>query len=521
MIVVGVSRHGRLRRLFTGTTGDRIASLAGRDRRAPGHPRRGRPARRAGGGPLSPLVARRQVAGWVAAVVLPVRADRRAAPVRRHRPAAAGRRCSFLAGTVLVALVGGLLPGAARGRRRLPAPQLVLHPAGRHVHRRRAEEPAWPCWSSSRSRPGSRRWSTGPRGGPPRRPGPAPRPPRSARCPGRCSPARTPPRRSWSGCARRSARTPSSLLDAGPGGLDRWSPPAATRAPATPTRATPGSAWTTTTCSRCAGEPLRATRPAGAGGVRRADRPGAGVPTAARARGPGGRAGARRGDLDRAAAGGLPRPADPAGDHADRGRRAGHRRRPAPRPTSAAWSPRVDDVDRPARAPHRQPARPVPAAVRAGQAGAARPQPRRGAARSRSPGTRRAPSSLEVDESAPMVLTDAGLLERVVANLVGNAVRVSDGKPVRVLAHVLPDDRRDHGRRPRPRRTARRSGSGCSSRSSGSTTPRRAASGSVWPWPAASTEAIGGDALRRGHPRRRADHGAVGAPRQPAERHAA
>ena len=37
------------------------------------------------------------------------------------------------------------------------------------------------------------------------------------------------------------------------------------------------------------------------------------------------------------------------------------------------------------------------------------------------------------------MLTDAGLLERVVANLVGNAVRVSDGKPVRVLAHVLPE----------------------------------------------------------------------------------
>ena len=29
MVVVGVSRHGRLRRLFAGTTGDRIASLAG------------------------------------------------------------------------------------------------------------------------------------------------------------------------------------------------------------------------------------------------------------------------------------------------------------------------------------------------------------------------------------------------------------------------------------------------------------------------------------------------------------
>ncbi|CAI9402019.1 ATP-binding protein [Nocardioides sp. T2.26MG-1] len=46
--------------------------------------------------------------------------------------------------------------------------------------------------------------------------------------------------------------------------------------------------------------------------------------------------------------------------------------------------------------------------------------------------------SLEVDESAPLVLTDAGLLERVVANLVTNAVRASAGIPVRVLAHVLP-----------------------------------------------------------------------------------
>ncbi|MEI5673282.1 MULTISPECIES: sensor histidine kinase [unclassified Nocardioides] len=44
---------------------------------------------------------------------------------------------------------------------------------------------------------------------------------------------------------------------------------------------------------------------------------------------------------------------------------------------------------------------------------------------------------LEVDEDAPLVLTDAGLLERVVANLVGNAVRLSGGEPVRVLAHVL------------------------------------------------------------------------------------
>lgn len=48
--------------------------------------------------------------------------------------------------------------------------------------------------------------------------------------------------------------------------------------------------------------------------------------------------------------------------------------------------------------------------------------------------------TLELDESAPMVRTDAGLLERVVANLVANAVRVSRGTPVRVLAQVLADE---------------------------------------------------------------------------------
>ncbi|MCD4523554.1 ATP-binding protein [Nocardioides sp. cx-173] len=52
-----------------------------------------------------------------------------------------------------------------------------------------------------------------------------------------------------------------------------------------------------------------------------------------------------------------------------------------------------------------------------------------------------APGSVRLDfaESTPLVLTDAGLLERVVANLVTNAVRAADGGPVRVLAHALPD----------------------------------------------------------------------------------
>src|SRR6185312_4809883 len=70
MIIVGVSRHGRLRRLFAGTTGDRIASLAGSiDVHLVTHDQVGR---RVLARPLlSPLSPGRQLAGWVAAVVLP------------------------------------------------------------------------------------------------------------------------------------------------------------------------------------------------------------------------------------------------------------------------------------------------------------------------------------------------------------------------------------------------------------------------------------------------------------------
>jgi two-component system, OmpR family, sensor histidine kinase KdpD len=46
----------------------------------------------------------------------------------------------------------------------------------------------------------------------------------------------------------------------------------------------------------------------------------------------------------------------------------------------------------------------------------------------------------ETDESLPLVLTDAGLLERAVANLVENAVRHSPhGTPVRLCATVIPE----------------------------------------------------------------------------------
>ena len=51
-----------------------------------------------------------------------------------------------------------------------------------------------------------------------------------------------------------------------------------------------------------------------------------------------------------------------------------------------------------------------------------------------------APGAVELHlaEDAPMVCTDAGFLERVVANLVANAVRVSGGEPVQVLVHADP-----------------------------------------------------------------------------------
>ncbi|MFA6298464.1 MAG: DUF4118 domain-containing protein, partial [Nocardioides sp.] len=108
MIIVGVSRHGRLRRLFTGSTGDRIASLAGSiDVHLVTHEQvsravRSRPL-------LSPLSRSRQLAGWGLAVLLPllltVVLDRTAGTDQL-----AVAELLLLAATVAVALVGGLLP---------------------------------------------------------------------------------------------------------------------------------------------------------------------------------------------------------------------------------------------------------------------------------------------------------------------------------------------------------------------------------------------------------------------------
>ena len=86
----------------------------------------------------------------------------------------------------------------------------------------------------------------------------------------------------------------------------------------------------------------------------------------------------------------------------------------------------------------------------------------------------------------PTVMADAGLLERVVVNIVANAQRFAPpGEPPVVGAtprrrRVVLQRHRPRARDPGVRRTI-----GCSSRSSGSATRPAPGSASGWPWPAA------------------------------------
>ena len=483
MIVVGVSRHGR-RPPPVHRHDRRPDRPAGRgDRRAPGHPRRGdrarpgrrRSSRRCRAAASSPAGSPRCVLPAALTWVLHLFEDTDQLPLAtlsllaQHRAGRPGRRPA---------------PGAARRGRRLPGPQLVLHAAGRHVHRLGAEEPRGPGGLRRGRRRG--RVGRGPglapgRSRPPRR---APRPPRSARCPARCSPARTPPRRSWSGCARPSARTPSPCWSGRRRAGACWPRPA-TRAPPTPGRGRhPGRGRRRPRASRCAASRCgpRDQRVLEAfavqtGLVLEYRRLRAREERAAAARG-------GRGDVDRAAARGLPRPADAAGDDADRRRRAGGRRarrgrprragrcRRGGRPTSSRGSSTTCST-----CPGCSPGSSSPSCGRAASTRCCRsrcPATRRGRSRSRS--TRRCRSCC----------TDSGLLERVVANLVGNAVRVSNGKPVRVLGARPPGHGRDPGRGPGPRRTARAAGADVRAVPAARRRRRPAASGSASPSPAAS-----------------------------------
>ncbi len=108
MIVVGVSRHGRLRRLFTGTTGDRIASVAGSiDVHLVTHDEVARTTRSRQ--LLSPLSRNRQIYGWIGAVVLPLVVTYLLQEFQDTDDLPLAVLC-LMAATVLVALVGGLLP---------------------------------------------------------------------------------------------------------------------------------------------------------------------------------------------------------------------------------------------------------------------------------------------------------------------------------------------------------------------------------------------------------------------------
>lgn len=110
MVVVGVSRHGRLRRLVAGTTGDRIAAAAGAiDVHLVTHGQVSGSARRRPLAVLSPLSRRRQATGLVLALLLPtlITPGLRAFRDTDQLPLA---EMALLAGTVVVALVGGLVP---------------------------------------------------------------------------------------------------------------------------------------------------------------------------------------------------------------------------------------------------------------------------------------------------------------------------------------------------------------------------------------------------------------------------
>ena len=459
MIVVGVSRHGRLRRLFTGTTGDRIASLAGSiDVHLVTHER---------GGPDGPLPRRALVAalahpsgarlGWrrsccpslLTAVLQPLTRSRTSSPWPRllflARPVAgrAGRRAASRRWSA--SLVGFLLLNwfftPPVGRLTVSEPEnlvaLFVYVAVA-VGRRH------------RGRPGlapGRRGHAGPhRGGHPRRPvavgahraghrrgdrGAAARDVRAGRR-----------RRCW-------RRTPAGWAVRR---RERGTVPGDAR-----TRATPGCRWTTTTCSPCAARRCgRATSACSRGSRCRPSL----VLEYRRLRAREDRAAALESAeatstaLLRAVSHDLRTPLATMRASVD-GLVSGDRLDADDQPALVAA---LAGVDRPARAPHRQPARPVPAPVRAAQAAAARPARSTRSCRSPSRVIRPDAVSLEVDESVPMVRTDAGLLERVVANLVGNAVRRL-GRPAGAGARPrAARDRRDHGRRPGTRRTPRPAG---------------------------------------------------------------
>ena len=201
--------------------GHRGAGRAARrdDRRAPGHPRRGRAraaTARAAGSAGSQM---RRSLGWAAgAVVLPACwrpslgvALQERSGVHRHRAVLPGHRADRAGGRTG--------PGARRGAGRRHAAQLLPHPAAVHLA---IAEPRtwWPCCHGGGGGAGRRWWSTGRRGAPSRPPRRGPRARCWPRSRGPCSRAPTRCRGCSSGCGRRSGCRSVALLEQTAG--DQW-----------------------------------------------------------------------------------------------------------------------------------------------------------------------------------------------------------------------------------------------------------------------------------------------------------
>ena len=512
MVVVGVSRHGRLRRLFTGTTGDRIAQLAGSiDVHLVTHDEVVAPAPAASVAVLSPLSRAGSSRAGRSRCSCPSLLTVVLAGLRTTTDQLPLAVLLFLAGTVLVALSAGCCP---RCSRRSPASCCSTGSSRRRsASSPSPSRPTWsPCWSTWRSRSASPPWSTAPRGARPRRCGPAPRrPPWLALAVGAHRPGHRRGDRRAAARVVRPARRSSLLAQSdGPAG----SVLAVERRPTRPL--TPTTADTRVTVDddhvlALCGAPLRATDQRVLEALRPADQPGAGVPAAARARGAGGRPWS------------APRRRAPrccARSPTTCGRRW---RRCAP-PSTGSWPAgplgrrptgragrRARRLDRPARARSSTTCSTCPGSSPACSDPLLRERSLEEilplAVAGHPPGA----VELELDEAAPLVVTDAGLLERVVANLVANAVRAL---------------RRQAGAGASP--TAARRGRRSSSSTAGPASPgaagadvravpaarrhrRRTASGSGSPsraaWPTRSAATLEAEDT----PGRRAHHGAVGA----------
>ena len=201
-LVLGDSRRHFLSRLFSPGVADRTVRESGDiDVHIVTHAQTGRGlALPHGRGSLS---TRRKAQGYACAVVLPPLLTVVLTPFRGELNLVSDMLL-FLLLTVVVSLVGGLVPGSDRRRRRVGAAQLLLHAAPAHLHHRRDQQHPRPARLHPGGRRSSARPSTWPRDVPDRRRAPPPSRARWPTSPAACWPATTRCPTCSSACARPS-----------------------------------------------------------------------------------------------------------------------------------------------------------------------------------------------------------------------------------------------------------------------------------------------------------------------------